>query len=46
MLTSAVAAMLANPKGDTHNVLVVDETGKLIGIISARDIICRPPEMI
>lgn len=44
MPTSAVAAMLTNLKGDTHNILVVDDTGKLIGIISARDIICRLPE--
>jgi len=41
MATSAVAAMLINLKGDTHNVLVVDDEGVLIGIISARDIICR-----
>ena len=46
MPTSAVAAMLINLKGDTHNILVVDDAGKLIGIISARDIICRLPEMI
>lgn len=45
MPTSAVAAMLTNLKGDTHNILVVDDAGKLIGIISARDIICRLPEM-
>lgn len=43
--TSAVAAMLINLKGDTHNILVVDETGVLIGIISARDIICRQSDM-
>ncbi len=46
MPTSAVAAMLINLKGDTHNILVVDDAGKLIGIISARDIISRLPEMI
>lgn len=46
MPTSAVAAMLINLKGDTHNILVVDDDGQLIGIISARDIICRLPEMI
>jgi len=44
--TSAVAAMLVNLQGDTHNILVVDEAGKLIGIISARDIICRLPTMM
>jgi len=43
--TSAVAAMLINLKGDTHNILVVDADGVLIGIISARDIICRQPEL-
>ena len=41
MPTSAVAAMLINLKHDTHNVLVVDDDGRLIGIISARDIIRR-----
>jgi len=46
MPTSAVAAILVNLKGDTHNILVVDDAGKLVGIISARDIICRLPEMI
>ena len=44
MPTSAVAAMLINIKGDSHNVLVVDDDNKLVGIISARDIICRLPE--
>ncbi len=44
MPTSAVAAILINLKGDTHNILVVDDAGTLIGIISARDIICRLPE--
>ena len=43
---SAVAAMLTHLKGDTNNILVVDDAGKLIGIISARDIICRLPEQI
>ncbi|PIP02686.1 MAG: hypothetical protein COW18_07200 [Zetaproteobacteria bacterium CG12_big_fil_rev_8_21_14_0_65_54_13] len=46
MPTSAVAAMLINLKGDTHNILVVDNEGRLIGIISARDMICRLPEMM
>lgn len=41
MPTSAVAAMLINLKHDSHNVLVVDDEGKLTGIISARDIIRR-----
>ena len=41
MPTSAVAAMLINLKHDTHNVLVVDDQEKLVGIISARDIIRR-----
>jgi len=45
MPTSAVAAMLINLKGDTHSILVVDNEGRLIGIISARDIICRLPDM-
>ncbi len=45
MPTSAVAGMLINLKGDTHNILVVDEAGKLIGIISARDIISRDLEI-
>ncbi|GAV20130.1 inosine 5'-monophosphate dehydrogenase [Mariprofundus micogutta] len=44
MPTSAVAAMLTHLKGDSRNILVVDEAGRLIGIISARDIICRLPE--
>ncbi len=39
--TSAVAAILANLTGDTHHVLVVDDAGKLLGIISARDILRR-----
>jgi CBS-domain-containing membrane protein len=44
MPTSAVAAILTNLTGDAHNILVVDEAGKLIGIISARDIICHLPK--
>ena len=44
--TSAVAAILANLKGDTHHVLVVDDGGKLVGIISARDILRRHLENI
>jgi CBS-domain-containing membrane protein len=43
---SAVAAILTNLGGDTNNLLVVDHAGALIGIISARDIICRLPEMV
>jgi len=46
MPTSAVAAMLINLKSDTSNILVVNDAGKLIGIISARDIICRLPERL
>lgn len=42
--TSAVAAMLVTLHTDTHNVLVVDEQGKLVGTISALDIVCRMPE--
>jgi len=42
--TSAVAAMLTNLHHDCFNVLVVDDDGKLIGTISARDIVCRTPE--
>ena len=41
MPTSAVAAMLINLRHDAHNVLVVDDAGRLVGIISARDIIRR-----
>ncbi|MDX8406249.1 MAG: CBS domain-containing protein [Mariprofundus sp.] len=41
--TSAVAAMLTTLKCEAHDILVVDDDGKLIGIISARDIICRLP---
>jgi len=41
MPTSAVAAMLINLKHDTHNVLVIDDDGRLVGIISATDIIRR-----
>ncbi len=44
MSISAVAAMLINLKSDIHIVLVIDEAGKLAGIISARDIVCRLPE--
>jgi len=42
--TSAVAAMLINLHDDCFNILVVDDDGKLIGTISARDIVCRTPE--
>jgi CBS domain-containing protein len=42
--TSAVAAMLTNLRHDTFNILVVDDEGRLIGTISARDIVCRTPE--
>ncbi|MFQ5356357.1 MAG: HPP family protein [Mariprofundaceae bacterium] len=43
MPISAVAAMLINLKSDIHGVLVIDDAGKLTGIISARDIICSSP---
>jgi len=39
--TIAVAAMLVNLKGDSRNILVVNDVGKLVGIITARDLICR-----
>ncbi len=39
--TSAVAAKLINLQHDSPNLLVTDKEGKLVGIISARDIICR-----
>jgi CBS domain-containing protein len=42
--TSAVAAMLVNLHHDTFNILVVDDEGRLIGTISARDIVCRTSE--
>lgn len=42
--TSAVAAMLANLHHDTFNILVIDDEGRLIGTISARDIVCQTPE--
>ncbi|NOR72732.1 MAG: CBS domain-containing protein [Mariprofundaceae bacterium] len=42
--TSAVAAMLTNLHHDTFNILVVDNEGRLIGTISARDIVCRTAE--
>jgi CBS domain-containing protein len=42
--TSAVAAMLSNLHHDTFNILVVDDEGRLIGTISARDIVCRTPQ--
>ena len=39
--TSAIAAMLVNLKGDSRNILVVDRTGVLIGVITAKDLVCR-----
>ncbi|MES0371316.1 MAG: CBS domain-containing protein [Mariprofundaceae bacterium] len=39
--TSAIAAMLTHMHYDSFNILVVDEPGKLIGTISAFDIVCR-----
>ena len=37
--TTAVAAILVNKSTDSNNVLVVDEDGLLVGIISALDIV-------
>ncbi len=42
--TSAVAGVLINLKGDYRDVLVVDHQDHLVGIISARDVICRQKE--
>jgi CBS-domain-containing membrane protein len=42
--TSAVAAMLITMTGDSNHVFVVDDDGRLLGLISARDIINRLPE--
>jgi CBS domain-containing protein len=39
--TSAVAARLTNQLHDTSNILVVDDEGKLIGTISAVDIVSQ-----
>ncbi len=39
--TSAVAAILTNLRHETSTVFVVDDNGKLIGIISAIDIVGR-----
>jgi len=39
--TSAIGAMLVGLNHDTHNILVIDEADKLVGIISARDILNR-----
>jgi len=44
--TSAVAAELTQMGGDSHHVYVVDDDGKLLGVISARDIIRRFSETI
>ena len=42
--TSAVAAMLTSMAGDSTHVYVVDDAGRLLGVISPRDILCRAPE--
>ena len=42
--TSAIAAMFISLQGDSSNLMVVDHNGRLVGIISARDLICRLPE--
>ena len=43
MPTSAVAAMLVHLKNDTHNVMVADADGKLLGSIACADIFFRMP---
>jgi len=43
--TSAVAAILITMTGDSNHVFVVDDDGRLLGLISARDIICRSPKL-
>lgn len=42
--TSAIAAMLTHMNHDCFNILVVDESGKLMGTISTYDIVCRSVE--
>lgn len=39
--TSAIAAILVNLKGDSRNILVVNDSDELAGVITARDLICR-----
>jgi len=39
--TSAIAAILVNQKGDSRNILVVNDSDELVGVITARDLICR-----
>lgn len=39
--TSAVAAMLIHLHYDRSSIMVVDDEGRLLGTISARDIVCR-----
>ncbi len=42
--TSAIAAQLVFLQSDSHNVLVIDDEGRLIGTISALDIVGRMPD--
>jgi len=44
--TSAAAAMLSTMAGDSSHVYVVDDDGKLLGVISSRDIIRRFSEQM
>lgn len=41
--TSAVAAQLVNMSGDIQNIMIVDEKERLVGTISALDIVSRMP---
>ncbi|HXH71864.1 MAG TPA: CBS domain-containing protein [Mariprofundaceae bacterium] len=41
--TSAIAAMLVHMKDDTHDILVTDNAGKLVGSISCIDLFFRSP---
>lgn len=40
---SAVAAQIISLRGDSGNIMVVDHDGRLVGIISGRDLVCRVP---
>ena len=39
--TNAIAAMLVLLRNDSQNILVIDETGRLVGTISALDVLFR-----
>lgn len=43
MPSSAVAAMLVHMKNNTHNIMVTEDGGKLIGSIACSDIFFRMP---